>query len=242
MSDITIDFREAKLIESCEKLKEKYPTITVGTDNLHLGDIKINRNDILIERKTWADLEASIKDGRYEEQSHRLKTAKEEGFSIYYFLEGDLSRHRGALSSTTLISTIYSLTNKGFHVIQTKSVEDSALYLLQFTDKIIRDETKSKNSTYESSSINKKKNSHITRDNISIYMLAQIPNVSVGTAQEILSKYNGHISNLIHALEENPDTLNGITQTTKDGKIRKMNKNVIENIKKYLGTMQEQES
>jgi ERCC4-type nuclease len=234
--DITVDFRESKLIEAFEKIKSKYETIKITQTNLFLGDIAIHNGDIIIERKTWADLEASIKDGRYEEQSHRLKEAKEEGYNIYYFLEGDLSRHRGRLPNTTLISTMYSLTRKGFYVIQTKSIDDTALYIMQFTDKGKRDLNKNKLNTYESVSLNKKKNSLITRDNIGVYMLSQIPNISVTNATTILERFQGNISNLILELQTNPNVLDGITQTTKDGKKRKMSKAVIENIKLFLGT------
>jgi ERCC4-type nuclease len=232
--DITIDFRESKLLESINRLKDKYPNIKIEQSNLLLGDIKIHNGDNIIERKTWADLEASIKDGRYEEQSHRLKEAKEEGFNIYYFLEGDLSRHRGSLPSTTLISTMYSLTRKGFFVIQTKTTDDTALYILQFTDKDLRDQTKNKLNSYESASLNKKKNSLITRENISVYMLSQIPGISVSNATSILEHFDGKITNLIIELQTNPNILDGMTQTTKDGKKRKINKPVIENIKRFL--------
>lgn len=233
--DITIDYRETKLLESIQSIKSKYENIKVEQTNLLLGDITIHNGDIIIERKTWADLESSIKDGRYEEQSHRLKEAKEEGYNIYYFLEGDLSRHRGRLPTTTLISTMYSLTRKGFFVIQTKSIEDTALHILQFTDKGIRDLTKNKLNTYESASLNKKKNSLITQDNISIYMLSQIPGISISNATSILERFDGNITRLILELNDNPNSLDGLTQTTKDGKKRKISKSIIENIKIFLG-------
>ena len=59
---------------------------------LPLGDILIQtdegKNVMLIERKTYADLLASIKDGRYEEQSYRLIHSS--GFplhSVVYLLD-----------------------------------------------------------------------------------------------------------------------------------------------------------
>ena len=234
MSLVIVDFRESKLLESLHKLKDKYINITVESSNLLLGDITIHNSEMIIERKTWADLEASIKDGRYEEQSHRLKDAKEEGFNIYYFLEGDLAKYRGGLPTTTLISAMYSLTRKGFFVIQTKSVDDTALFILQFADKSQREQHKNKVSTYESVSLNKKKNSHITQENISVYMLAQIPNMSTLISTCILEKFNGRITNLILELQKNPDVLDGIYTTSTDGKKRKISKNVIDNIKLFL--------
>jgi ERCC4-type nuclease len=130
---------------------------------------------------------------------------------------------------------MYSLTRKGFFVIQTKSIDDTASYILQFTDKGIRDQNKNKLNTYESVSLNKKKNSLITKENISVYMLSQIPGISSSNATCILEKFNGKITNLIFELQKDPNCLNGLMQTTKDGKKRKINKTIIENIKLFLG-------
>jgi ERCC4-type nuclease len=244
LNDITVDCRESKLLESIQELQlsnEKYKEIKVVHSNLPLGDITIHNGDIIIERKTLLDLEASIKDGRYEEQSHRLQQSKQEGYNIYYFLEGDLSRHRGRIPITTLISTIYSLTRKGFFVIQTKSIQDTALYILQFTEKGIREQNKNKLNTYESVSLNKKKNSNITPDNIGIYMLCQIPFISILNATTILEHFDGKITNLILELEKNPNILDGM-QIVKDGKKRKISKTIIDNIKIYLGSKIEVET
>ena len=77
---IIIDERENILYDKCIELKqthaEDYPSITITKTMLAIGDISIitdDKKDItIIERKTLADLLASIKDGRYEEQSYRL--------------------------------------------------------------------------------------------------------------------------------------------------------------------------
>jgi len=137
---------------------------------------------------------------------------------------------------------MYSLTRKGFFVIQTKNVDETALYIMQFTDKGIRDLQKNKLNSYESASLNKKKNSLITRDNISIYMLSQIPNISISNATSILERFDGSITKLILELQTNELALDGLTQTTKDGKKRKINKSVIENIKTFLGKVAETNS
>ena len=59
--------------------------ITITTENLLLGDIRINK--LLIERKSINDLAASIVDGRYKEQSFRLGKALEEGYKVFYFID-----------------------------------------------------------------------------------------------------------------------------------------------------------
>jgi ERCC4-type nuclease len=240
---IKIDFREKDLFRECELLKEKYPKNEFEYANLFLGDIQIDK--ILIERKTLNDLAASIKDGRYTEQSFRLKESMKEGYRVYYFIEGNLSNYKSStITRETLISTMYSLTNKGFYVIQTSSVKESAFYLMQFTDKIMRDKAKygnietneasatSSESTYEASSIIKQKNKNINKDNICIYMLSQIPGISSTIASVLMNKYK-HMNLLIQDLNENPDCLNEMTYE-KDGKKRKLGKNIIQNLKEYL--------
>ena len=77
---VKVDYREKKLISSLGSLvnaNEEYTgKITIESVNLLLGDICICDDDgreiLIIERKTLADLESSIKDTRYREQSIRL--------------------------------------------------------------------------------------------------------------------------------------------------------------------------
>ena len=61
---------------------------------LVLGDITIENEDgkelVIIERKTVADLAASIKDGRYREQSARLTSYSLDNHRIVYLIEGSL--------------------------------------------------------------------------------------------------------------------------------------------------------
>jgi ERCC4-type nuclease len=265
---IKIDFREKSLFSECEKLKEKYPKINFEFANLFLGDMQIDK--ILIERKTLTDLAASIKDGRYIEQSFRLKESMKEGYIVYYFIEGNLSTYNSTtIKRETIISCLYSLTNKGFFVIQTSNVKDSALFLMQFTDKIMRDKEKNKKNTketketketnenqenkinekaeentqenaqentqettYEECSIIKQKNKNINKDNICIYMLSQIPGIS-STISTVLMNHFKHLNNLTKELNKNSECLNEFTYE-KDGKKRKLGKNIIQNLKEYL--------
>ena len=78
---IKIDIREADLIKSCNFLigaMQCFADLKIVTESLPIGDIIIcseSKTDgsieekIIIERKSLRDLSASIKDGRYEEQS-----------------------------------------------------------------------------------------------------------------------------------------------------------------------------
>ena len=76
--------------------------------------------------------------------------------------------------------------------------------------------------------IKTKKNKNITKDNISVFMLCQIPGISTTTAGILLKKY-GHIKALIHAMKENPKEIEEFRHNDK-----KLNKNIIQNLNEYL--------
>jgi ERCC4-type nuclease len=76
---LILDIRERELINICEDLiknNTNFKDITIEKESLELGDIIIRDEDgndlIIYERKSISDLIASIKDGRYAEQSYRL--------------------------------------------------------------------------------------------------------------------------------------------------------------------------
>jgi ERCC4-type nuclease len=226
-----LDYRESRLLEECNKLKSEYPSLVIETKNLEVGDMTFS--NYLVERKTWSDLEASIKDGRYHEQSFRLETAQSNGFKIYYMLEGSLLTYTGSLHRDALLSAMFNMTKKGFFVLQPATIEETARYLLRMVE---LSQKEAPTITYEEASVIKKKNSHITRDNISLYMLAQIPSVSVSTASILMEKY-GHVKGLILAMEKNPKEIEEFTYLNKDPtktKPKRLNKNVIQNINTFL--------
>jgi len=247
-----IDFREKDILKYCIEMNKN---IEIKTENLLLGDILIDK--LLIERKTINDLAASIVDGRYREQSFRLLKALDEGYKVFYFIEGNMDLYTGAISKHTLVSTIYSLIHKGFQVLLTKNCKETAFFLLQFAEKMKKDTEKMKKDTekikdteikdtiteinipiietksevsYENTQgiIQTKKNKNITKDNISVFMLCQIPGISTTTAGILLEKY-GHISSLIHAMKENPKEIEDFRN-----KDKKLNKNIIKNLNEFL--------
>jgi ERCC4-type nuclease len=266
-----IDFREKDIIKHCTEMNKNI-NIEIKTENLLLGDILIDK--LLIERKTINDLAASIVDGRYREQSFRLLKALNEGYKVFYFIEGNMDLYTGAITKNTLVSTIYSLTHKGFQVLLTKNSKDTAFFLLQFAEKMKKESEKIKKEsekikkdsekikkesekmkdtetnilvneidkideietnpeikvTYENTQgiIQTKKNKNITKENISVFMLCQIPGISITTAGVLLEKY-GHITSLIHAMKENPKEIEEFRN-----KDKKLNKNIIKNLNEYL--------
>ena len=94
---------------------------------------------LLLERKSVNDLLSSIKDGRYEEQSYRLVHASGlHPHNIVYIVEGTQSAFRAAITDKqTLHSAIVSLQQyKGFSVMRTGSLQETAEYLLFLCKKL----------------------------------------------------------------------------------------------------------
>lgn len=248
---IKIDFRETDLHCSMTKLMSSYENIKLETENLPIGDIIICDDDgtekIIIERKTLNDLAASIRDGRYVEQSFRLNNTALHNHNIFYLLEGDIhiyksSKYGRPVTKEALLSAMTTITyTKGFSIYRSADLAESAIWILQTADKINRinepnyyasDSTATASIDYLDVSKRVKKE-NITPENIGAIMLAQIPNVSTASAHAIMNSY-ASIDSLIVALKNDYNVIDGIAITTKTGKSRRISKTCIANVFKYL--------
>lgn len=229
MNIVIIDSREAELIIQSKLILGDKMDEFVKIEPLHLGDIMIS-DKIIIERKQWSDLASSIIDGRYKEQSARLLQAKEEGYIIYYFLEGNLDLYKPyGITKDTLRSCVFSLTyEKGFFVVMSKSPRESVEYILKFQQKY----QKSTSTTITNTIVSKKKNSQITKENISELMLCQIPGISTTTSRILLTQMNT-LQDIIMKLETNISLFEEFSYL-KDDKPKKLNKNIIETLNHFL--------
>ena len=153
---VKVDYREKRLINSLTSLinnSEEYSgKIMLESVNLLLGDICICNDDgselIIIERKTLNDLESSIKDTRYREQSMRLNHHTIHNHYIMYIIEGDRSvyqTHKSEREMSTLYSAMFSLYYyKGFSILCSQCVSDTAEIIFNFSKKYYR-ESREKN-------------------------------------------------------------------------------------------------
>jgi ERCC4-type nuclease len=144
---VKIDTREQSLLQQINKLIETIPIfnkIIVQTETLPIGDIIICDGDIeklIIERKTIADLQSSIKDGRYEEQSYRLNGLNHHNHNIIYLIEGNLNHTNrftsGVTEKLTLFSAMFSLNYyKGFSLFRSFSLEETATIICNMAYKL----------------------------------------------------------------------------------------------------------
>ena len=167
---IKLDCREITLINAVRiYIKEReLQNIKVETCNLDVGDIIIldDRNPdmqpiekVIIERKSIKDLAASIRDGRYQEQSFRLSNDPTPNHNIIYLIEGDIETYkqdnfgRGQkIDRRTIYSAITMIQlYKGFSVFRTNCIAESAVWLVCMTDKMHREK---KSDLYHVSGLN----------------------------------------------------------------------------------------
>lgn len=220
-------------------------------ENLDIGDVILcdeNENEkIVFERKTLYDLAASIKDGRYNEQSFRLNNITLHNHNIIYIVEGNFSQYnhiKGRLDKKTLYSALITIQYfKGFSLFRTENVRETSDLIKYYASKLSKENKKK--SFYEKSDndviqppnycevMKKAKKNNISTENIGEIMLSNIPGVSSKSAIIIMKKFHT-IKNLIYELEKNDECLDTIKITMENGSERKISKTCIENIKKFL--------
>ena len=157
---IKVDIRENELLVQIKQLVLFVPIfkqIKIVTENLHLGDFIIadeKEDIIIIERKTISDILASIKDGRYTEQSYRLNGLKHHNHNIIYLIEGDVNKVNRFKSDNkteklTAYSAMFSLNYfKGFSVLRTFTMEETALMICNMAYKLGKDTENGKKGFY----------------------------------------------------------------------------------------------
>jgi ERCC4-type nuclease len=252
MVTIKVDYREKKLIKLLNLFNEEYKLkLSIVVENLDIGDIiimKDNKEELIIERKSLRDLESSLKDGRYIEQSYRLNGYTLHNHNIVYLIEGDLrmwdQNKYTKMPSKTLYVTMFCLNYyKGFSVMKTQNINETAEYILRLSDKMQRE--KKKSSYYTDISFNKKYNNkycdvvskvkkeNIKPENIGEIILSQIPGVSSITSKVIMEHF-GSLYNLLISLKKDPKILNNISFHFDNNTTRRISSTSIRNIIQYL--------
>ena len=259
---VKIDVREQDLFLNCKNLLEKNPLfneIKLVSENLPLGDVIIQDNveeKLIIERKTLSDLAASIKDGRYTEQSYRLDGINHHNHNIIYLIEGDMARYnifKGRMDKATLYSAMFSINYyKGFSTMRSNSLEETAFIITNMVYKMLKsdkppyyskpqhkEETDTEPIVDPEESkdyckvVKKVKKDNINASNIGEIMLCQIPGVSSVTALAILEQFKT-LPRLILSLHEDPNCLKDISYVTTAGQTRKISKTCISTIVDYF--------
>jgi ERCC4-type nuclease len=272
---IRVDNREQELLKHIRELIGNIPLfkeLDVIVENLPLGDIIISNNvedKLYIERKSINDLSASIKDGRYEEQSYRLNGLNHPNHNIIYLIEGDINRVNrfkdNKLEKITLYSSIFSLNYyKGFSVIRTFSIDETAIFICNTANKLKKGEADDKQPYYkntqntqtilkpislEENETNNEDTTGSDKNYVNVIKKIKKDNITPDNIGEImLCQIPGissvtaiaildkfkTISNLISKIQENETCLKDISYTNSKNQVRKVNKTCLVNLVKFL--------
>ena len=234
---IHIDNRERELKAMAQAAQtvdaEKYVF-----SNLDYGDILITVDDattprrplVVIERKTIADLAASIKDGRYKNQKLKLKEKCGAG-TVYYIIEGCfhwlMADDQGILlhgiSQKALMSSIINtMVRDNIKVIITRNVEET-FACIEAIYRRIRDDPSKYLSLGLDTDMNKeedggekvfrvKKDTSLTREKCFENQLCEVPDMSGKTAKAIVGEFK--------TMEEFYSIMVGLSDSDKIAKIK----------------------
>lgn len=124
-STLRVDMREVGLKD---RLTHPYVSCALSVADVWIGcsGEEIAPGGILLERKTVADFDASVKDGRYREQKGRLLAyAQEKSAKVAYVVEGDVTRSSlGPKALTKLIARCEFVY--GIPVFRVRNLQETA--------------------------------------------------------------------------------------------------------------------
>lgn len=257
---VKIDARERELIPLIrEKMGETMTDqITISVESLPLGDIIFCKDEqelMIIERKSVADLAASIKDGRYQEQSYRLDGTELHNHNIVYLIEGNMAR--ATFDKSALYSAVFSLQYyKGFSVWRTFSIDETATILCNSIKYLAKssatrtgyyvgagggasvgggsEEPKPSSDKDYVNVVKTIKKDNVTPNNIGEIMLCQIPGVSANTALAIMEHFKCMVNLIADLQEHGAACLENVELKNAKGAIRKLNKTCVANLVKFL--------
>lgn len=205
---LLIDDRERSVIPF---FKNEYMDIEIEVKRIQIGDYVIMQGDHIlfsVERKSWVDLSASIKDGRTKNVDKLISLREQTGCKILYLIEGKArnapTKRFARIPYKSLQSHLdHLIMRNNIFIIYSNNAEDSVARLIEFCtnylslnikggDKEIADQNELVTKVNEMSLLTttvKKTDLQI------IYNLwSQIPNITTKTASLFIDKY--HISDL----------------------------------------------
>jgi crossover junction endonuclease MUS81 len=241
---IKFDNREKELIKI---LEERGYNITL--ENLELGDIQFldlstKEVIILIERKTLADLSASIKDGRYKEQKDRMKHSIKKCVRKIVLIEGT-DYENFSLPLKTIDSVIINtMIRDNIHIHLTKSknetinfIENIILQLPKYFDdlkkEIINGEDKAFTNEFSCKS---GKKDNLTPEICFRNMLNQIPGVSTSISSVLVEKYKSiaYFSKTLENIENKKLAIKSISEEKYGANNRRIGDKVGEKIYAFI--------
>lgn len=255
MTVFKIDNREHKLKDNLQELirGDEKMNIDVILQNLECGDFILEHDGatvLVIERKTLADLVASIKDGRYRNQKARLVEAFGRD-KVMYIVEGQYDYCQthpcyveGMEKYSVLSSIINTILRDGLKVVNTKNMTDTKDFLMCLLVRFVKDPSKyTGTGTSSSGSLSSgtempiTKGKVFTKQDLFNHQLCQVPGISGKTANAFVKRFD-NMFNFYEALsgkseEEKLKILKNVT-IEDNNKVRRISSKVAEAIVKYM--------
>lgn len=239
--EVIIDNRETKIKEYFSSLVNYVDVFKY--ENLDIGDIVIKYNGVvkyIFERKTLRDLAESIKDNRYHEQKQRMKFSSSSDVKISYIFEYFINYDSlepdvqiSNLRADVLLSAILNTTLRdNYGIFLTKDTKETIYVLENIIYRMLKDPTKYFNKTDKIDNtylLKRRKKDNITRENIFLLYLSQIPGVSksIGTQLSKMYKTMSEFILYLNTFENYNDKINyvaNINVDIKNDKKRKIGK------------------
>ena len=210
------------------------------TKALHIGDIEISDEKyiLVIERKTWADLQSSIKDNRFREQRSRLlewRESNKEQNGFVYIVEGMYDGTLFELERSTLerLMIAYQIP-----VIFTGSLQKTCDLIEKWSNLKSLESLFRKRSLEEDQMESRMKSR--TKKNFTdsklflMENLCSIRGISVSIAQSITSEYPSmyiFVKTYLENKEKWETTMKSLQYLTSSGNKRKISPKIIHTIK-----------
>jgi ERCC4-type nuclease len=139
--ELVIDNRERGLIKLLEGLNVEHQVGVLDIGDVNWVDSSTKEVFMVIERKTVADLKASICDGRSREQKARILNCGLSRDRIMFLIEGSLSKSLDSkianIPVSTLIGSIVNMQLRdNIKVYRTMSLAETANYITRMDQKI----------------------------------------------------------------------------------------------------------
>ncbi len=238
---LKIDHREGKLKELLVRYQEakKLADIELVFENLAHADIQVWKDQTLIcilERKSYSDLLASIKDGRYRNQKAVLFDSGYLPSQVYYIIEGPVKKWNDTSVGVDSIkgAMINTLLRDKIGLFWSQSVEDTADLIREMVTRIQKDPSKYiEDKTTDKQIVTLSQNDKVTPAIAFVHMLCQIPGISNKSSQALASEF-GTMKQMMQTLAPlSPEEQKKRLDAVKVGG-RKMSSKIVDNIITHL--------
>jgi ERCC4-type nuclease len=189
---LEIDNREHTVLKHLNELQVEFTIVQLPIGDMLIKDKLTEAPHALFERKTYADLVASLKDSRFREQKHRMEnsTAPIKG----YIIEGSYPIHAlNGIKPSTIDSLLLGLSLRdNFTLIYSKNPAHTAELLGKMLVKCKEWLTSATVSTAHQDALiqgSLVKKDGLTVETCYLSQLAQIPGVSLVTARALKEKW-----------------------------------------------------